>query len=132
MGKGKSSGLLRVEILQSRGDKHIGGIKKQHPLGLLDDIVDRGAPVAANRTFAVLRQLFNWAIDRDPIEASPMPKGVTFAGDKARSRLIGCRNPDGVARLRFRRLANGLDCQVAALLTGARRDEIADGRWSKR
>jgi integrase len=122
--------LLRVEILPKLGDKHIGAIKKQHILGLLDDIVDRGAPVAANRTFAVLRQLFNWAIDRDLIEASPMPKGAPSA-ETRRDRVLS----DAEIQMVWRAFDSvGWPIGSIAkllLLTGARRDEIAEGRWSE-
>ena len=122
--------LLRVEILPKLGDKHIGTVRKQHILGLLDDIVDRGSPVAANRTFAVLRQLFNWAIDRDLIETSPMPKGAPSA-ETRRDRVLS----DAEIRMVWRAFDSvGWPIGPIAkllLLTGARRDEIAEGRWSE-
>jgi integrase len=122
--------LLRVEVLPKLGDKHIGAIRKQHILGLLDDIVDRGSPVAANRTFAVLRQLFNWAIDRDLIETSPMPKGAPSA-ETQRDRVLS----DAEIRMVWRAFDSvGWPIGPIAkllLLTGARRDEIAEGRWSE-
>jgi hypothetical protein len=62
--------LLRVEILPKLGDKQIGMIKKADILDLLDAIVDRGSPITANRAFAVLRQLFNWATDRSSTEST--------------------------------------------------------------
>ena len=122
--------LLRVEILPKLGDKHIGSIRKQHILGLLDDIVDRGSPVAANRTFAVLRQLFNWAIDRDLIEASPMPKGAPSA-ETRRDRVLSNAEIQMVWRA-FDSVGWPIGpIAKLLLLTGARRDEIAEGRWSE-
>ena len=56
--------LLQVEILPKLGGKLAGAVTKNDVLDLLDAIVDRGSPITANRTFAILRQLFNWA----PIE----------------------------------------------------------------
>ncbi len=38
---------------------------------LLDDIVRRPAPVEANRTHALLRKLYNWAISQDLVEHTP-------------------------------------------------------------
>jgi integrase len=122
--------LLRVEILPKLGDKHIAAIKKQHILRLLEDIVDRGAPVAANRTFAVLRQLFNWAIDRDLIEASPMPKGAPSA-ETRRDRVLSDAEIQTVWRA-FDSVGWPMgSIAKLLLLTGARRDEIAEGRWSE-
>lgn len=51
---------FRVEILPKLGHKHIGAITKADILDLLDAIVDRGSPIQSNRTFATLRQLFNF------------------------------------------------------------------------
>ncbi len=38
---------------------------------LLDDIVDRGSPIAANRTLACVRKMFNYALERSILETSP-------------------------------------------------------------
>lgn len=38
---------------------------------LIDKILDRGAPIAANNTFERIRQLFNFAIERGTLEHSP-------------------------------------------------------------
>jgi hypothetical protein len=72
--------LLKVEILPKLGDKRISSIKRADINGLLDAIVDRGSPITANRTFAVLRQLFNWALEREKIVASPMPRSGPAPG----------------------------------------------------
>ena len=122
--------LLRVEILPKLGDKHIEAIKKSDVLDLLDAIVDRGSPITANRTFATLRQLFNWAIDRDLIKTSPMPKNAP-APEQPRERVLS----DEEVQLAWRAFE-----QVGwpfgpigklLLLTGARRDEIAVGTWGE-
>jgi integrase len=122
--------LLRVEIIPRLGDKRIQDIKKQHIRGLLDDIVDRGAPVAANRTFAVLRQLFNWAIDRDLIDVSPMPRSAP-APETKRDRVL----TDDEIRIVWRAFDSvGWPFGPIAkllLLTGARLTEISEGRWSE-
>jgi hypothetical protein len=43
-------------------------------LHCLDKLVDRGTPIAANRTLAAISKLFNWAITRDLIETSPVAR----------------------------------------------------------
>jgi integrase len=122
--------LFRVEIIPKLGDKRIGAVTKSDILDLLDSIVDRGSPITANRTFATLRQLFNWALDRDLINASPMPKNAP-APETARDRVLS----DEEIQLTWRAFE-----QVGwpfgpigklLLLTGARRDEIAEGTWGE-
>jgi integrase len=122
--------LFRVEIIPKLGDKRIGAVTKSDILDLLDAIVDRGSPITANRTFATLRQLFNWALDRDLVNASPMPRSAP-APETARDRVLS----DEEIQLAWRAFE-----QVGwpfgpigklLLLTGARRDEIAEGMWGE-
>jgi integrase len=121
---------FRVEILPVLGDKPIESVSKAHIRDLLDSIVDRGSPITANRTFATLRQLFNWAIDRDLITASPMPKSAP-SPEQARDRVLS----DSEIRAVWGALeqADWPFGPVGKLLmlTGARRDEIAAGMWSE-
>ena len=122
--------LLRVEILPKLGDKHIAAIKKVQILDLLDAIVDRGSPITANRAFAVLRQLFNWAADRDLITVSPMPKSAP-APENARDRVLSDKEIQLVWRA-FDQIGRPFgSIGKLLLLTGARRDEIAEGSWSE-
>jgi integrase len=122
--------LLRVEILPKLGDKHIAAIKKANILDLLDAIVDRGSPITANRAFAVLRQLFNWAADRDLITVSPMPKSAP-APENARDRVLSDKEIRLVWRA-FDQIGRPFgSIGKLLLLTGARRDEIAEGSWSE-
>jgi integrase len=122
--------LFRVEIIPKLGNKRIGAVTKSDILDLLDAIVDRGSPITANRTFATLRQLFNWALDRDLVNASPMPRSAP-APETARDRILS----DEQIQLAWRAFE-----QVGwpfgpigklLLLTGARRDEIAEGMWGE-
>ena len=98
---------------------------------MLDEIVDRGAPIVANRTLAVFRRLCNWAVERGVVDASPCDKIKVPAAEESRDRVLS----DDEVRLAwtaFERLGWPFG-QIAQLLllTGARRDEIASGRWSE-
>ena len=122
--------LLRVEILPALGDRRIDAVTRSHVLDLLDSIVDRGAPITANRVFAVLRQLFNWSLDRDLVKVSPMPRRAP-ALEQQRDRVLD----DDEIRLVWKALdqigGNFGAVGRLLLLTGARRDEIAEGVWSE-
>ncbi len=121
---------FRVEIHPKLGHKHIGAITKSDVLDLLDEIVDRGSPITANRVHATLRQLFNWALDRDMIKTSPMPKSAP-APEQARDRVLR----DDEIRIVWRALEligwPFGEIGKLLLLTGARRDEIAAGTWAE-
>src|SRR4029078_6926806 len=52
---------LEREIYPLIGNHRADLVSKPDIVRLLDAIVDRGAPVQANRVLALLRKLFNWA-----------------------------------------------------------------------
>jgi hypothetical protein len=59
---------------------------------LLDKIVDRGAPVMANRVAAILTQMFNFALERGLIEATPFTSLPRPGGtEKSRKRKLDDR-----------------------------------------
>jgi hypothetical protein len=63
--------LLNKEIVGTWGDRRLSDISRRDINILLDDIVDRGAPVAANRVLAILRKFCRWAVSREIIPTSP-------------------------------------------------------------
>lgn len=128
----ESERLLRVEVLPVFGGRRLGEIKPREVDKLLGEIAER-APVTANRTLAAFRKLCNWA-------ASPR------VGLVASSPCAGVENPT-VENSRDRVLADDeLRLVWLALervgwpfgpvgrlliLTGARRSEVAEMRWSE-
>lgn len=49
----------------------IDEVKKDHILKIIDDVLERGAGIMANRTLMRLSRFFNWCIERNLIEFSP-------------------------------------------------------------
>lgn len=72
-------------LLSQYGKLNARDLTKRQLIALLDDIVDRGAPITANRTYALLKQLFDWAAAKDLIPASPMA-GIERPGGEERPR----------------------------------------------
>ena len=57
-----------IERLKPRwGGRLVQEITKRDVIELMDELVDEGKPVAANRTFALLRKFFNWCVAREVI-----------------------------------------------------------------
>ncbi|HEX9791193.1 MAG TPA: integrase family protein, partial [Kiloniellales bacterium] len=75
--------LFEREVLPKWGDRPLRSIARRDVIALLDDIADRPAPIMANRTLAAVRKLFNWALSRDILDASPVTK-VTGPGKETR------------------------------------------------
>jgi hypothetical protein len=59
--------LLEQHVLPRLRGRSIREITRRDILDVLDRVVDNGAPIAANRTFAAVRKLFNWCVSRDII-----------------------------------------------------------------
>jgi integrase len=123
--------LLKVEVIPKLGAKRLGVLTRADVHGLLDAIVDRGSPYTANRTLAVLRRMCNWAVERGIIANSPVEKIKQQGVETARDRVLS----EDEILLAWRAFGSigwpfG-DIAKLLLLTGARRDEIAEGRWSE-
>ena len=57
--------ILERDVLPSWGRRRAREVTARDVRRLLDTIVDRGAPIQANRTLAVVRRMFNWAAAPD-------------------------------------------------------------------
>jgi integrase len=98
---------------------------------LLDAIRDRGAPVGANRTFAQLRKLCSWAVERGIIEGNPCDGIQAPSAEKPRDRVLN----DDELRLIWQ-AADKLGWPFGPIvklliLTGQRRSEIGAMRWAE-
>ena len=100
-------------------------------LDLLDGIVESGRPVAANRTLTAIRKLFNWAMDRDIIATSPCAGVKPPTAEHSRDRVL---SDDELRASGWRPITLGGPFAALVkllLLTGQRRDEVADMTWSE-
>jgi Arm DNA-binding domain/Phage integrase central domain len=64
--------LLRREIIAPWKGKRLSDITRRDVHKLLDGVLDRPAPVLANRVRTHLKRFFTWAIERDFVHASPV------------------------------------------------------------
>lgn len=78
--------ILRVNVLPGLGAANAEEVHRRDIVRLLDPIADR-APIMANRTLAVVRRLFNNAIERGFWRTPPAPT----------SKLRGVRSPVSVS-----------------------------------
>jgi integrase len=107
-------------------------LTKRQIIAFLDSIVDRNAPVMANRIYALLKQFFEWAAEKDRIPASPMagvkPPGGT---ERPRDRILSAEEVRAVwAKLDTAAMAVPTCLALKLLLaTGQRRGELTHARW---
>ncbi len=72
---------LNRDVLPRIGTRKAKNITRRDIIAILDAIVDRGAPIQANRTLEIVRRMFNWAISRDLLEANPC-QGISKPGEE--------------------------------------------------
>lgn len=131
--------LLKSNLVEAKLDGHVVGPMKARELTrrqlvrLLDGIVDRGAPVTANRVHALLVQLFNWAAAKDLIPASPMA-GIERPGgaETPRDRVLTRDEIKAVlSKLDTAEMAEPTCLALKLLLvTAQRRGELTFAKWS--
>ncbi|HXM36618.1 MAG TPA: tyrosine-type recombinase/integrase [Pyrinomonadaceae bacterium] len=63
--------MFNCDILPAWGPRKASEIRRSDVIGLLDEIVARGARVKANRVRALLSKLFNFANERSILESNP-------------------------------------------------------------
>jgi integrase len=108
--------------------RDIKTITRRDVIELIDAIVDAGKPVAANRTLAAIRKLFNWAVQRGIIEASPVTLVEMPGAERKRERTLA---PDEIKVIWAATDQLGYPFGHffrMALATGQRREEVGQMR----
>lgn len=123
--------MVRKEIIGAWHGRRLSKIDKADIHKLLDAIVDRPAPILANRVFATLRRMCSWAVVRGVLDASPSDRVKPPTAEKSRDRVLS----DDELRAVWQS-AEALGWPFGPLvqllaLTGQRRDEVASARWSE-
>jgi integrase len=123
--------LLKRNVVERWTGKCLREITKPMVHAMLDAIADRGSPIAANRVLAQLKVLCKWAVGRGIISASPCD-GVSAPSSergRARERVLS----DDEIRIVWK-AADSIGWPFGPIvrlliLTGARRDEVAQMEW---
>jgi integrase len=121
--------LLTKADLASWQDRDLRSITRQEILGVLDRMVERGAPVQANRLVAALRRFFGWAVERGLLDASPIASLKPPSAEVARDRVLSDEEVRAIwlaaAEIEF---PFGPAVQLM-ILTGQRRSEVLEAEW---
>lgn len=125
--------MLEADVIPAWRSRNARDITARDVREVVDSIADRGAPIAANRTFALIRRVFNWAAAPDralvPQHHNPCRGMERPAPERQRERVLGA---DELRRVW--RALDGEDALNAALfrlllLTGQRGGEVRTMRW---
>ncbi len=109
----------------------IQDVTRRDVLDLLDRIVDGGAPITANRVFALLRKFFNWCLERGIVEVTPCATLKAPAKEVSRDRVLTDAEIKTVWQA-----SDALGWPFGPLvklllLTGQRREEVAGASWDE-
>lgn len=122
--------LLRRGPIAKWEGRHIAAIRRVDVADLMDELRER-SPATARLTFAALRGVFGWSVERELIEASPCAYLKAPPRPAARDRVL---SDDELKAIWQGAGALGFPFgQIIKLLilTGQREAEVAGMRWSE-
>jgi integrase len=121
--------LFENHVLSRWRSRDIKSIRRRDVIELLDEIVVKGKPIAANRVLAAVRKLFNWAVQRDIIEASPVARVAMPSAETKRERTLSIEEIRTIwPQFVVLGYPFGPFLQIT-LATGQRREEVSGMRW---
>jgi integrase len=125
--------ILNSDVVPFLGRKKAKDVTRRDIITILDAIVDRGAPISANRTLAIIRKMFRFGITRDivpfnPCEALPAP-----AKPNQRDRVLSVAEIkkfwNALENRKLTMTASVRICLKLMLATGQRRREVVTACW---
>jgi integrase len=123
-------GSRRVSVVDRWGARRIGDVADGDIIAALDQL-GRQAPVGANRLHSVLSSMFTWAKGKRLVTSNPMTDLDRPAQERARDRVL-CDEELVKVWQAAGELGHPHEGIVKLLiLTGQRRSEVADLRWSE-
>ncbi len=119
--------MLARDVVPFWGRRKLTDIRRRDVCVMTDRVVDRGAPVAANRVFAVVNKMFNWGIERDLLEHNPCNGAKKPSAETARDRALSkAENAVFWNRLELTNIRESIQlCLKLLLLTGQRKGELS-------
>jgi hypothetical protein len=82
--------VLQRNLIDHLGARSVHAISKRDIIDLVNAVVDRGSPVAANKTLKVVRSFFGWCVGRAILERSPWTTKTSQRPSTARLVLPLC------------------------------------------
>ena len=123
--------ILKREIVGRWGSRSVHDVTRRDVIELVSEIVDRGAPVAANKTLQMAKTFFTWCAGRAIIDRSPCEGVKQPTREVPRDRVL---SDDELGRvIRAARQIGGPYGGIVELLalTAQRREEVAQMTWDE-
>jgi integrase len=122
---------LEADVIPAWGRRKARNITKRDVIELLDEIVERGAPIAANRTLALVRKMFNFAVSRDIVPVNPCTSVPAPSKEHRRERVLD----EAEIRQLLKKLPEARMAELSQLaiklqlLTAQRCGEVLGAEW---
>ncbi|MEM9677006.1 MAG: integrase arm-type DNA-binding domain-containing protein [Pseudomonadota bacterium] len=123
--------LMNREFVPIWQGRDIRELTRRDVIALLDGIIDRGSPYVAQQSYAILSRFFRFCLERDYLETSPFTNIPKPTKGMSRDRVLSDEEIKA-----FWLSATEMDWPFGhlyrlLLLTGQRRDEVAEARWGE-
>ena len=117
----------RIEYLKARE------VRRRKIIDLIEQITNRGSPVIANRTLEVVTKMFNFAVERELLEATPAAGIKRLHKEQSRDRTLSEDEiRDFWTNLPETQMTEGVRLALQVILaTGQRRAEVAEASWDE-
>jgi integrase len=123
--------VIKVDLLPSWGHRKAADITRREVIALLDEVAARGARIHANRVLALVSSIFNWAVAKEIVLATPATRLEKPGLEQSRERVLEDEE--------LRKVWRALESEPSAfgnifrllLLTGQRRSEVCEMPWSE-
>jgi integrase len=122
---------LERELISVHGQRDIREIKKRDILDAMDAAIDRGSGYQANRILSHVRKLFNWCLERDILDKSPVAGLKPPTKEVSRERALDDDEVAGLLRACRNDLYPFRQYAPMLLATAQRKMEVAQMRWSE-
>jgi integrase len=126
--------IAHAELLPHWRHRKAKDVTRADVRQVLDAIVDRKAPIMANRTLALARKIFNFGLERDLVEFNPCHKVKPPSRERSRERVLSDDEMRGLWEALDQEEREGRHliaafCRIR-LLTAQRGIEVLRMRWS--
>lgn len=123
--------IIEKDIIPAWGNRKLKDITRREIISLIDDIAERG-PIMANRTLALIRKMFNFALNRDVIELSPCQNITPPGKEVKKERFLSEDEIKALWPMMTEKLTDQTNRAIKLILaTGQRPGEVASMHWNE-
>jgi len=132
---GEDRRILEKDVIPKWGKRKLAGITRPEIIALLDEIAVRG-PIIANRTLAVIRKMFNFAVKRGVLELSPCQNIEAPGKEIRKDRVLSFEEIKALWTTEFTDITRRALLMILATaqrpgeVTAMRWEEISDNWWT--